>query len=135
MSRYTIAAAVVLASLACYGPYREPSLPAPPLATLPPARVSPSGATLQDQVSGTTARLQAISVVSDKIVWASGTNGTFVVTTNGGLSWRAGVVAGADSLEFRDVHGVDARIAWLLAAGPGPKSRIYYTIEIGRAHV
>ncbi len=132
MSRHTIAAVVALGSLACYGPYREPSLPPPPLATLPPVRLSPSGVTLQDQVSGTTARLQAISAVNDQIVWASGTGGTFVVTTNGGLSWRAGTVAGADSLEFRDVHGVDARTAWLLAAGPGIKSRIYRTTDGGQ---
>jgi photosystem II stability/assembly factor-like uncharacterized protein len=71
-------------------------------------------------------------VVNDKVVWASGTKGTFVVTLNGGLSWRAGVVAGADSLEFRDVHGVDDRTAWLLAAGPGIKSRIYRTTDGGQ---
>jgi photosystem II stability/assembly factor-like uncharacterized protein len=41
--------------------------------------------------------------------------------------------AAADSLQFRDVHAVDARIAYLLAAGPGARSRIYKTTDGGRS--
>lgn len=83
------------------------------------------------QQSGTTARLQAVSAVDERVAWASGTGGTWVVTTDGGTTWRAGVVPGADSLEFRDVHAFDARRAVLLAAGPGDKSRIYHTADGG----
>lgn len=88
--------------------------------------------TIEFQSSGTTARLQAVSAVDDRIVWASGTHGTFVRTTDGGTTWHAGVVAGADSLEFRDVHGFDADKAVLLASGPGEKSRLYRTEDGGR---
>jgi photosystem II stability/assembly factor-like uncharacterized protein len=35
-------------------------------------------------------------------------------------------------LEFRDVHAVDATTAYLLAAGPGERSRIYKTADAGR---
>jgi len=83
-------------------------------------------------VSGLTARLQAVSVVDERTVWVSGTRGSFAVSVNGGRSWRTGVVAGADSLEFRDVHGVDARTAYLLSAGPGTGSRIYKTTDGGQ---
>lgn len=83
------------------------------------------------QSSGTTSRLQAVSPVDDRVVWASGTRGTYVVTTDGGEHWRAGVVPGADSLEFRDVAALDSATAWLLAAGPGPASRIYRTSDGG----
>jgi photosystem II stability/assembly factor-like uncharacterized protein len=83
------------------------------------------------QTSGVTARLQAVSAVSERVAWASGARGTWVVTTDGGATWRAGTVPGADSLEFRDVHAVDARAAWLLAAGPGARSRIYHTTDGG----
>jgi photosystem II stability/assembly factor-like uncharacterized protein len=55
------------------------------------------------------------------------------VTTDGGETWRSGVVPGADSLEFRDVEGVSERIAYLLAAGPGDRSRIYRTEDGGRS--
>jgi photosystem II stability/assembly factor-like uncharacterized protein len=89
--------------------------------------------TLQSQRSGTTRRLQAISVVSPQVAWASGLGGTFVRTTDGGKTWHVGVVPGADSLEFRDVEGVSDRVAYLLAAGEGPASRIYKTENGGRS--
>jgi len=96
---------------------------------------SPSVAapTLTPQQSGTNSRLQAISPVSDRIAWASGVGGTWVLTTDGGETWRAGVVPGADSLEFRDVEGVSEVVAYLLAAGPGDRSRIYKTEDGGRS--
>ena len=93
--------------------------------------VAAQGPVVEQQTAVTKVRLQAISVASSKVVWASGTQGTYVVTTDGGASWRAGVVPGADSLEFRDVHGFDGRRAVLLAAGSGDKSRIYHTNDGG----
>lgn len=89
------------------------------------------GPAVTRQASGTTSRLQAVSPVSDRIAWASGTGGTYVVTTDGGDHWRAGVVPGAESLEFRDVAALDSATAWLLAAGPGDRSRIYRTTDGG----
>jgi photosystem II stability/assembly factor-like uncharacterized protein len=89
--------------------------------------------TLTPQQSGTTNRLQAISPVNARVAWGSGTGGTYVVTTNGGATWRAGVVPGAEDLEFRDVEGVSERVAYLMAAGPGEDSRIYKTTD-GGAH-
>lgn len=87
--------------------------------------------TVEPQSTGTTARLQAVSVVDSMVVWASGTRGTYVATTDGGRRWRVGVVPGADSLEFRDLHATSATRAILLAAGPGEKSRIYATEDGG----
>src|SRR5438067_7952238 len=81
--------------------------------------------TTTPQVSGTTNRLQAVSPVDEKVVWASGINGTYVVTTDGGATWRAAVVPGAETLQFRDVQGVSEKIAYLQAAGTGTNSRIY----------
>lgn len=92
-----------------------------------------SAPTLTPQRSGTTERLQAVSPVSDRVAWASGLGGTYAVTTDGGDTWRGGVVPGADSLEFRDVEGVSERVAYLLAAGPGDRSRIYKTEDAGRS--
>jgi photosystem II stability/assembly factor-like uncharacterized protein len=87
--------------------------------------------TLEPQRSGTIARLQAVSAVSDRVAWASGARGTYVRTTDGGESWQARVVPGADSLEFRDLHALDAERAVLLAAGPGDRSRLYRTDDGG----
>lgn len=87
--------------------------------------------TVTFQQSGTTNRLQAISPVTPRIAWASGVNGTFAVTTDGGETWRSGVVTGAETLQFRDVEGVNARVAYLLSAGVGTDSRIYKTEDGG----
>ena len=86
---------------------------------------------LTPQQSGTLNRLQAVSPVDSRVVWASGVGGTYVVTTDGGATWRAGVVAGAEQLQFRDVQGVSATVAFLLSAGVGPASRIYKTEDGG----
>jgi photosystem II stability/assembly factor-like uncharacterized protein len=92
---------------------------------------SSGGPTLTTQSSGTPNRLQAVSPVNSQIVWASGVNGTFVVTTNGGRTWKAGQVLGAETLQFRDVHAVNARVAYLLSSGTGTDSRIYKTVDGG----
>lgn len=130
MSRSQFRALLLL--VAACSPYSPPPPPEPPMPDLPPARVSASGVALQDQVSGLTARLQAVSAVDERVVWISGTRGSFAVSVNGGRSWRNGVVAGADSLEFRDVQGVNAKTAYLLSAGTGTASRIYKTTDGGQ---
>jgi photosystem II stability/assembly factor-like uncharacterized protein len=91
------------------------------------------GPTLTPQNSGTTNRLQAISPVNSQVVWASGVGGTFVRTIDGGKTWEAGVVAGAEALEFRDVQGVSEDVAYLLSSGSGTDSRIYKTENGGQS--
>jgi photosystem II stability/assembly factor-like uncharacterized protein len=98
------------------------------LVVLVPTSVSAQWIT---QNSGTKARLRGLAVVSDRFVWASGTGGTFVRTTNAGTTWNAGIVAGAADLDFRDVHAASDRKAFLLSIGEGPKSRIYATDDGG----
>jgi photosystem II stability/assembly factor-like uncharacterized protein len=85
------------------------------------------------QTSGTKARLRGLNVVNDKIVWASGAQGTFVRTTDGGTTWKAGGVIGASELDFRDFHAVDDSKAYLLSIGEGEKSRIYRTTDGGKS--
>jgi photosystem II stability/assembly factor-like uncharacterized protein len=87
--------------------------------------------TLTPQVSGTTQGLIAVSPANSRVVWASGRGGTFVVTVDGGQTWRAGVVPGAETLQFRDVQGVSDTVAYLLSIGAGADSRIYKTTDGG----
>ena len=89
---------------------------------------------LEPQTSGTTALLQAVSAPSARVAWVSGHAAAVLRTTNGGESWERLTVPGAaaDSLQFRDVHALDANVAYLLAAGPGARSRIYKTADGGR---
>jgi photosystem II stability/assembly factor-like uncharacterized protein len=83
------------------------------------------------QHSGVDVLLQAVSPVDESIVWVSGHGGTWLRTLDGGSSWTGGVVPGADTLQFRDVHAISAEVAWLLAAGPAEMSRIYRTDDGG----
>jgi photosystem II stability/assembly factor-like uncharacterized protein len=83
------------------------------------------------QQSGTKARLRGLAVVDKNVAWATGTQGTYVRTTDGGITWKAGNVPGADSLDFRDVHAFDGQRAFLLSIGEGEKSRIYQTVDGG----
>ena len=87
---------------------------------------------LTPQNSGTTQLLIAVSPVNSHVVWAAGTGGTYVLTTDGGETWKAGVVPGAESLQFRDVQGVSDKIAYLMSIGNNPTDfRIYKTADGG----
>jgi photosystem II stability/assembly factor-like uncharacterized protein len=101
------------------------------LSTVPAADGVDEAPRLEAQSSGTTALLQAVSVVDERVVWVSGQSATYARTTDGGNTWRAGVVRGDTALQFRDVHAVDSITAYLLAAGPGDRSRIYKTTNGG----
>jgi len=91
---------------------------------------------LTPQNSGTTQLLIAVSPVNSRVVWAAGAGGTFVRTLDGGKTWTAGVVPGAEALQFRDVQGVSDKVAYLqsisVADIPNPTDfRIYKTEDGG----
>lgn len=105
---------LVFACAGCGSPAEEPVVPV-----------------LQMQESGTDALLIGLHAVSDRIVWAAGTGGSYAWTDDGGATWHAGTVPGADSLQFRDVHAMSLDTAWLLSIGSGEDSRIYRTVDRG----
>ncbi len=87
---------------------------------------------LTPQTSGTTQLLIAVSPVNSRVVWAAGTGGTYVVTSDGGETWKSGVVPGAESLQFRDVQGVSDKVAYLMSIGNNTTDfRIYKTLDGG----
>jgi photosystem II stability/assembly factor-like uncharacterized protein len=83
------------------------------------------------QKSNTTENLRGVSVLANKLAWASGTHGTYLRTTGGG-TWQTAQVPGAEALDFRDVEAFSAKLAYLLSAGPGEQSRIYKTANAGK---
>jgi photosystem II stability/assembly factor-like uncharacterized protein len=85
------------------------------------------------QKSNTTENLRGVSVLSGGVAWASGSHGTYLRTTDGGNSWQAAQVPGAEPLDFRDVEAFSADFAYLLSAGPGELSRIYKTTDAGKS--
>ena len=101
------------------------------LSALSAPALAQSAPRLTAQSSGTTALLQAVSIVDDQIAWVSGHKATWAHTADGGVTWTTGTVPGADSLQFRDVYAVSEDTAFLMAAGPGALSRIYHTVDAG----
>src|SRR5215831_2610372 len=88
--------------------------------------------TLTPQDSGTTNGLIAVWPVNPQVVWACGRGGTFTVTTDGGATWNASVVPGAETLEFRDVQGFSASVAYLMSIGDNTTDfRVYKTTDGG----
>ena len=83
------------------------------------------------QTVDTTASFRGLSVVNEKIVWASGTDGTVIRTVDGGKTWKVMIVPGADKLDFRDIEAFDAKTAYILSIGNGESSRIYKTTDGG----
>jgi len=87
---------------------------------------------LTAQNTGSNQLFIAVSAVNSNIVWAAGTAGTFIVTTDSGKTWRSGQVPGAENLQFRGVRAVSATTAYLLSIGNDPNNfRIYKTEDGG----
>src|ERR1022692_3115671 len=86
------------------------------------------------QVSNTRASLRGVSAVDARTAFASGSGGTWLATTDGGITWHAAQVPGAETLDFRGIRAIDARTIFLMSAGTGDKSRMYRTHDAG-AHL
>lgn len=125
---YVVSLAVAAALAGCQASADHPLEAAPKGVALTSAARTPS---VSPQVSGTINGLIAVSPASARVVWAAGRAGTYVVTTDAGATWRAGVVPGAEKLQFRDVEAVNAHTAYLLSIGTGTDSRIYKTTDGG----
>lgn len=107
----------------------------PLLVLLPASGAAQDSSPLQWQPlqSEVEASLRGISAVSDRIAWAGGSQGTVLLTTDGGEKWVRKVVPQASDLDFRDIHALDERTAYLLSAGSGELSRIYKTSDGGES--
>ncbi|OWK69230.1 YCF48-related protein [Pedobacter sp. AJM] len=61
--------------------------------------------------------LRGLSVVSDQVIWASGSNGAVGKTEDGGLTWQWVKPKGYEKLDFRDIEAFDRQHAILVNAG------------------
>ncbi len=94
--------------------------------------VSITNAQWQKQNVKTDAGFRGLSVVSENIIWASGTGGTVIRTTDGGKIWQVLKVPDADKSDFRDIEAFDENTAYILSIGEGESSRIYKTVDGGK---
>lgn len=132
--RRMFAGCAVLASIGC-GPGADPAGTATRSDAVASTQdaLKRSGPTVTPQTSGTTSGLIAISALNARVAWAVGRAGTYTITTDGGKSWRPGVVPGAEALQFRDVEAVSEKVAYLLSLPTDTVApRIYQTVDGGK---
>jgi photosystem II stability/assembly factor-like uncharacterized protein len=86
---------------------------------------------LTDQGAGVSADLRAVAAVNDDTVWASGTSGTWLRTTDAGKTWTSGTVPGAERLDFRSLAAFDSNRAIVLSAGS--PARMFRTADAGES--
>lgn len=89
-----------------------------------------AGAQWQALASPTEVELRGLSVVSPRVVWASGMRGTVLRTIDGGATWEHDTVPGAARLDFRAIAATSTEVAHVLSIGDS--SRIYRTTDGGR---
>jgi photosystem II stability/assembly factor-like uncharacterized protein len=65
--------------------------------------------------SRTGSSLRGISVIDSLTAWASGSNGIYLRTTDGGKTWIDGKVKGFEALDFRDIEAFDKNTAIIMS--------------------
>ena len=95
----------------------------------------PASAQWSVQTSGLDANFRGVSVKCYQkqpcVIWASGSNGVILRSTDDGKTWKQLTVAGGTDLDFRDIEAFDANTAYVMSSGDGDKSRIYKTTDAG----
>ena len=77
--------------------------------------------------SGSKASLRGLSVVTDNIIWVSGSDGTVGRSLDGGNSWNWTIVKGFEKTDFRDIEAFDKNTAIIM--GIADPAYILKTIE------
>jgi photosystem II stability/assembly factor-like uncharacterized protein len=73
--------------------------------------------------------LRGLSVVNDKIIWVSGSNGTVGKSINGGDTWKWITVKGFEKTDFRDIEAFDNTTAIIM--GIAEPAYILKTVDGG----
>lgn len=64
--------------------------------------------------SGTKTSIRGLSVVNDRVIWASGSKGMVAQSTDSGKSWKWIQVKGFEKTEFRDIEAFDNKTALIM---------------------
>src|ERR1700675_23580 len=99
----------------------------------------PAGPWWAVQESGVDSNLRGVCVVAESTaeerltIWASGSQGAVVRSTDSGKSWRRLRIPEVESLDFRGVQAFNANTAYVMSSGDGAQSRIYKTTDGGES--
>src|SRR6478672_4597969 len=70
---------------------------------------------VEQLTSGTKTSIRGLSVVTNSVVWASGSNGMVGTSINGGKDWKWFQVKGFEKTDFRDIEAFDGATAIIMA--------------------
>ena len=69
--------------------------------------------------TGSEASLRGLFVINENVIWASGSGGTVLLSTDAGETWKNCKVPGAEENDFRSIHAWDEKRAMVFGvAGP-----------------
>jgi len=71
--------------------------------------------TIESLSSKTSSSLRGISVIDSMTLWASGSNGLILRTTDGGKNWVEHKIKGFETLDFRDIEAFDQNTAIVMS--------------------
>jgi photosystem II stability/assembly factor-like uncharacterized protein len=91
------------------------------------------------KASGIDTNLRGVSVVAPVrgganaplVIWASGSNGVILKSTDSGKTFQQIHIPDADQLDFRGIRAFGSASAYVMSSGEGDKSRIYKTTDGG----
>lgn len=88
-----------------------------------------SGQSVRLLSEGTSTSLRGLSVVNDRVVWVSGSNGMVGRSMDSGNNWKWTQVKGYEKAEFRDIEAFDEVTA--IVMGIGSPAYILKTVDGG----
>jgi photosystem II stability/assembly factor-like uncharacterized protein len=103
------------------------------------AALVPAGPWWAVRESGVDSNLRGVCVVADSFgaetvtIWASGSQGAVVRSTDSGKTWQRLRIPEAESLDFRGVQAFYMNTAYVVSSGEGAQSRIYKTTDGGKS--
>ena len=101
--------------------------------TLVLAPVTLTAQTVTEQTTGTGAEFRGLVAVDTNIVWASGSGGVVIHTTDGGAHWRVDTIPGATALFLTDISAFNGREAWVVGTNfRGGSAAIFHTDDSAR---
>jgi hypothetical protein len=93
------------------------------------SNLNATGQTVKIVTSGIKTSLRGLSVVNDKIIWVSGSQGMVGRSIDGGNSWEWHIVKDFEKIDFRDIEAFDSDTAIIM--GVASPAYILKTIDGG----